>query len=227
MIRFAACALAVLLAAWPACADTVLHLAETATLMVAPDELDATLRAEAVSASAADAQARVNAMIAAAVAQAHQVPAVTVSTGGYTVWRVGPTPQDRTERWQAGQSLQLHSADGAALLKLTSALQQKGFATGELAWRLARETEQKAHADATKQALTRLRGRAEEAAALLGLRFDSFKEVRLDSSAPPPPFPRMMTATVGASPAAAPANAVAGDVPVSATAEADVILLPR
>ena len=118
-------------------------------------------------------------MMADALARARQVPSVTVSTGGYTVWRVGPTPQDRSERWQAGQSLQLKSHDGPALLKLAGALQQKGFATEQLGWRLSREAEEKAHDAATKQALTRLRGRVEAIAALLGLRFDSFKAVRL------------------------------------------------
>ena len=225
MFARTACALVVLLAAVPASAETLLHLAQTATVMVPPDELDATLGAQAVSPSPADAQQRVNAMMADALARARQVSAVTVSTGGYSVWRVGPTPQDHSERWQASQALQLKSHDGPALLKLAGALQQKGFATEQLAWRLSRQAEEKAHDAATKQALTRLRGRVEATAALLGLRFDSFKAVRLGSPSPPP-YPRLMGAAMAA-PAAAPPNAVAEDVPVTATAEADAILLPR
>src|SRR5581483_9381281 len=96
---------AALLAASPACAETLLHLSDSETVTVAPDELAASLRAEASSAKPADAQQRVNAMMADALARARQIAGVTVSTGGYSVWHVGPTPQDRTERWQASQSL--------------------------------------------------------------------------------------------------------------------------
>lgn len=228
MIRPAASALLLLLlvAASPARAETVLHLSATATHMVAPDELDATLRAEAVSANPADAQQRVNALTSEALAAAHQVPGVTVSTGGYTVWRIGPTQQDRSERWQAGQSLTLKSHDGAALLKLVGALQQKGLATGQLNWRLSPETERKAHTEAMEQALSSLRERVDKAAALLGLRFGSYKEVRLDS-AEPRPVPRLMNMATSMSAAAAPPQAESTDIPVSATVEADAILLPR
>jgi len=225
MIRAAACAL-VLFAASPAWAETVLHLAATATRMVAPDELDATLRAEAVSANPADAQQRVNALTSAALASAHQVPGVTVSTGGYTVWRVGPTQQDRSERWQAGQSISLKSHDGAALLKLVGTLQQKGLATGQLDWRLSPEAERKAHTEAMEQALSALRDRVDKAAALLGLRFGSYKEVRLDNTGPRP-VPRLMQMAPAMAAAAAPPQAEATDVPVSATVEADAILLPK
>ncbi len=226
MISRVACALVVLLAASPAGAETVLHLSQTATVMVAPDELDATLRAQAVSGKAADAQQRVNAMMADAIALARKVSSVTISTGGYTVWRVGPTQQDRTERWQASQTLQLKSHDGPALLKLVGTLQQKGLATAQLGWTLSPEAERKAHAEATEQALGQLRSRIDQAAKLLDLRFGSFKEVRLDSSQPRP-VPQLMRASAMAAQAPEPPSAVAEDVPVNATAEADAILLPR
>jgi predicted secreted protein len=221
-----ACLLLVLLAAGPAHAETLLHLTQSATVTVPPDELDATLRAQVVSPRAADAQRQVNAMIADALAQARQVSSVTVATGGYSVWRVGPTPQDHSERWQASQTLQLKSHDGPALLTLTGALQQKGLATEQLAWRLSREAEEKAHDAAMKQALGRLRARVEQAAELLGLRFDSFKSVQLGSPSPPP-YPRLMGAMAMSAAAAPPPSAVAEDVPVTASIEADAVLLPR
>jgi uncharacterized protein len=209
-----------------ACAETLLRLADTETVTVAPDELAASLRSEATSASPADAQQRVNAAMADALAQAHTVADVTVSTGAYSVWHVGPTPQNSSERWQASQSLELTSHDSVALLTLVGALQRKGLAIGELTWRLSRETQRKAHDEATRQALAALLGRAQEAAELLHLRFGSFKEVRLDNTAPVP-IPRFAPAMATmAATAAAPPSAEAADVPVSATADADAILLP-
>jgi predicted secreted protein len=207
--------------------DTILRLAETATVMVTPDELAATLRAEAIAPNAQDAQKRVNEMMRDAVAAAKKVAGVTVSTGGYNVWRIAPTPADRTDRWQAGQSLNLSGRDGEAILKLAGDLQQKGLVEGNLGWRLSRETEQTARKEATKQALSGLRGRADDAAEILGLKFASFKEVRLDNVSPPI-MPRQQTAVLRATMAAAPPPiAEAEDLPVSASAEADVILKPR
>lgn len=214
----------VLLSTAPACARTLLHLAQSATVMVPPDELDASLRAEASSANAAEAQSRVNTMVTEALAQARKVVGVAVSTSGYTVWRVGPTPQDHSEHWQAGQTLELKSHDGKALLQLAGALQQKGLAMQQLEWRLSHQAEQKAHAEATKQAISELRGRIDEAAGLLGLRFESFRNVQLGVPKTPV-FPRMMAAAMPA--AAPPPSAVAQDLAVTATVEADAILVPR
>lgn len=209
----------------PACAETVLHLADTETVSVAPDELAASLRAEATNADPAEAQRQVNAAIADALAHTGKVSGVTVSTGAYSVWHVGPTPQDNTERWQASQSLELKGHDSVALLTLVGLLQHNGLVVGELGWRLSREAERKAHDEATRQAIAALRGRAQDAAGLLDLRFGSFKEVRLDSAAPMP-GPRFVGA-MAAMAAAPPPSAVAADVQVSATADADAVLLPK
>ena len=151
-----------------------------------------------------------------------------VSTGGYFVAHVGPTPQERTEHWQANQTIELTAHDGNALLKLVGELQQKGLAVGELGWRLSDNAAHAARADATKKAIAGLRSRADEAAALLDLRFGSFKEVRLDSPRPPPFAPRvMMMSTASAAASATPPSAEAADVSISAAADADVELLPK
>src|ERR1019366_2824162 len=52
--------------------DTILRLSETATVMVAPDELAAALRAEATAPNAQDAQRRVNEMMRDPVAAAEK-----------------------------------------------------------------------------------------------------------------------------------------------------------
>jgi predicted secreted protein len=209
----------------PALAETLLHLADTETVTVAPDELAASLRVEATNASPADAQQRVNTAMTDALMRARKVAGITAGTGAYTVWHVAPTPQNSADRWQASQSLDLTSHDSVALLTLVGALQHSGLAIGELNWRLSREAQRKTHDEATRRALTALRSKAQDAAGLLDLRFDSFKQVRLDNTAqmPAPRFAGAMAAMA----APAPPNAVAMDVPVSATADADVILVPK
>lgn len=216
----------------PPVIQTVLKLAETATVTIQPDELTASLLAETIAASAAEAQARVNKFIADALARAKTVTVVTASTGRYSVYRVGPNPNDRpgadkNERWQASQSLELKSHDGGALLNLVGELQKSGLAVGGLAWRLSPETARKARAQATRLALAGLRDRADEAAAQIGLAFEEFKEIRLDSDRPGPIGPRMMSAARMSGDASTPPSAVADDVSVSATAEADIVLRSR
>jgi predicted secreted protein len=232
-LRSLACTLALALSALGAAgpdaraAETVLHLSETATLFIAPDELAATLRAEATASRASDAQSQVNAMVKDALAAAAALPDIQAATGGYHVWRVPPTPQDRAEKWQGSQVLMLHARDGAALLTLIGALQQKGLVVGGLQWRLAHATDRQARLNATKQALAALRGRTEEAAEILGLQFNHFRAVRLDGAEPPVPMPRAMMAARPRAAEAVPPVAVAEDIPVTATAQAEAVLLPR
>jgi predicted secreted protein len=206
-----------------AAAETHLHLAESATVMVTPDEIVASLRAEATGGGSADVQKRVNELMRAAMAAANDTAGVTASTGGYGVWR---TQQNGADRWQGSQSLNLTSRDGAALLKLTGVLQQKGLVVGALNWRLAPETERAAHREATLKALAAVRGRVDEAAAALDLRFSQFASVRLDT-APQPVVARMAAMAMPSSMSAAPPVAVAEDAPVTASVEADAILVPR
>ena len=109
-----------------------------------------------------------------------------------------------------------------ALLTLVGTLQQRGLAVADLAW-LAPETARKARADALRQALSRLR-RADEAASILGLRFDSFRDVRLgEVPSAPRPMLRAMAAPMAAN-AAPPPVAEAEEVPIEASVEADVVL---
>ena len=53
--------------------DTILRLSESATVMVVPDELTASMRAETVAPSAPEAQKRVNEMLRDALATAKKI----------------------------------------------------------------------------------------------------------------------------------------------------------
>jgi uncharacterized protein len=222
--RSSALAALLLLAASPfaassAWAETLLHFTESATLSAEPDELVASLHAEAAAQTAQEAQSRVNAMIAAAVAQARGTQGVAIATGGYQVWQSGPPHPV----WQASQVLRLRSHDGTALLALVGALQAKGLGTDQLAWQLSDELARRTRDAATKQALSGLRARAEGAADVIGMRFDSFREIRLDASQPGPVMQRGLMAA-----AAAPAPiAMSENVTVTATVEAAAVLQPR
>lgn len=223
MLRAATLVLGLSLAG-PAAADTLLHLSESARVMVRPDELVAVLRAEAMAPAAAEAQAQVNAAMAGAVALARQSAGVKVTTGAYSVWPRDATRPIGRQDWRASQTLTLRGTDGVALLTLVGTLQQRGLAVAELDWQMSAETARAAHAEATKQALAALRARADEAAGILGLRFDSFRDIRLGVARQQPmPVLRQMAAPMSEV-SAPPPTVEAADVPVEASVEADVVL---
>lgn len=200
--------------------ETTLHLSETAEVSRAPDEVVATLRAEARAASAAAAQEAVNRAVAAAVTRAQAVASVRVSTGGYWTGR-----QEEGRAWQAAQSVTLRGAEAPALLELAATLQSQGLAMQSLTWTLTRDAARTAREEASRQALDALRRRADALAAQLGQAVAGLREVRVDA---PDRAPRPMAAMrASSSSSATPPVAVAEDVVVSATVEAVVVLRPR
>jgi predicted secreted protein len=208
----------------PAQAETLLKLTQEARVMVHPDTLAATLRIEADSPTASDAQARVNAQTAKAIALARKAPHVVATTGAYNVWHA----TQPTARWHAVQTVQLRGTDGPAMLGLVGALQGEGVAVQQLAWRLSPEASRKALSEATAKALKALRARATEAAGLLDLRFVEFREVRLDGNPPTPRAMPMLAMAANARGAAAPPPvAETEDVTVTATVGADAVLAPK
>jgi predicted secreted protein len=198
--------------------ETLLHIAETAEATRAPDEVVATLRAEARAGTAAAAQEAVNRGIAAAVERARAVEGVQVSTGGYWTARV-----DDARAWQASQSLTLRGQAAPALLELAGTLQGQGLAMVSLDWRLTRQTARLAREEASGLALDALRRRATAVAGQLGLELVGLREVRIDVPEGGGPRPMMMAARAGG---AAPV-AVAEDAVVSATVAAVAVLRPR
>jgi uncharacterized protein len=199
-------------------AATILHLSATASVQTMPDELTAELAAEAHESAPAVAQTDVNAMIRRALAAAHAVSAVTTSTGAYSVWYVtDPHPE-----WQARQTLVLTAHDGPALLGLVGQLQAQGLAVSSLGWQLAAKTMEAAQDKAQLMALAQLRGRAEAAAKVLGMRFAGFQEVWLTPAGPTSPIqPMALMAARGVPPSAIPAESA-----VVASVAADVVLDP-
>lgn len=209
-------ALALLIGAGSAGAATILHLSSSATVKVMPDQLDATLAAEAGADTPVQAQAAVNAMVSRALAQAGAVSAVTASTGSYTVWHVG----DPHPGWRAQQTIRLTATDGPALLALVGTLQADGLAVSSLAWSLKEQTDEAAHDKAEAMALIGLKAKAERAAKLLGLHFAGFRTVWLVPPEGPPPRPMaLMAARAMPEP-----SAVSGEASVTATVTAEAKL---
>ncbi|MBV8988446.1 MAG: SIMPL domain-containing protein [Solirubrobacterales bacterium] len=212
--------LAMLAAFSPARAETVLEFSETAGVMVQPDEIAASLHAEATASEPADAQEAVNRTMAKALDTARQVQGVTPATGQYAVWPASAQFSSKAPAWRASQTLDLSAQDGPPLLHLVGALQKQGLVVQQLGWRLSTQAARTAREQALRHALGGLRKRAEEAAGLLALRFVSFRTVRLTPE-PPPVMPLRAAMTAAPEP-----SVEQGPVEVTATVTAEAVLAP-
>lgn len=197
---------------------TLLRLSESAQVTRPPDEVSATLRAEAREATPAAAQAAVNRAMAAALEAARAAPGVTASTGAYGTWR-----QEDPARWVASQALTLRAANPAALLELVGALQSRGLALGGIVHGLSRDALRAARQEASGLALDALRRRADAVAAGLGMRVERLAEVNLEAADLALPRPAMAAMARAAPAPVAPAE----DIVVSASAQAAVVLTPN
>jgi len=216
-----------LLTATPALsAETILHLNQSMTLAVAPDELLAILRVETTAPSAADAQGRVNGVARAAATAAEPVKEVRFASIGYHVGRVSAASSDRSGLWRASQTFRLVSADGAALLTLVGTLQQKGLVVSTMQWRLSPDTDRKARQSAARDVLRTLTERTTDAAEALGLTFSHFRTIQLDTEDPGGPVPRV-AAMARMADAPPPPTAPPDDVIITATAQVEAVLVTR
>src|SRR6266851_8728058 len=209
---------------------TVLHLVERSERMVKHDRLTAELRVEASDADPARLQAEINRRMAAALERAKAVAAVTVTTGDYQVYQKPPSrpaPDRRSAnpppRWQGMQSLLLQSRDAGALLALAGMLQQQGLVLSSLAYELTPEAARAVEDELTKEALARLRQRAERVAGDLGMTVERIRDLQVGNADGTQPVPRgFLNRYREAAPVAEP-----GDATVSVSVSAEVLLAPR
>lgn len=207
---------------------TRLQLSESAEIAVKQDELYAQLAVEARGASAAAVQQAVNRAMAAALERARGASAVTVSTGGYGVWRAYGSSVSSNQAWQAGQSLTLTAKDPEPLLELVGQLQAQGLAVRQLAFRVSRELWRTTREQAIEEAVRGLQGRAQRMAGLLGMEFERFARVDLDGGRDrPQPFAAAPMAARGMSDSAPPPSAEAAEVRIGASVSAEAVLKPR
>ena len=201
-------------------AGTALTLSGTGTVHAAPDQLTATLFAEASAASAAAAQAHVNTLANTAI-EAGKAGNFTTVTENYSA---DHNDGGKAPAWTARQTIRLTGADGAALLTLVGQLQAKGLALSGLDWSLSPDLRESLMRQAEAAALTDVRQRADAAAKVLGLKVASIRSISLSDRGMPRPMPMMMMARA-VSAAVAP-EAPAEQQDVSASASATFVLIP-
>ncbi len=192
--------------------------------MVQRDRLTASLRVEANDADPARLQAEINRRMAAALDRAKAVAAVSVATGGYSVYEE-QAKAGVAARWHGQQSLSLSARDAAPLLALAGALQQEGLVLSSLGYVLTPEAARAVEDELTNEALSRLRDRAARIAGALGMGVERLRDVQVGNADGTAPVPYQIRARAVA--AAPPPVAEPGDAVVSVSISAEVLLAPR
>jgi predicted secreted protein len=203
---------------------TLLHLTEQAQRLVMRDRLHLVMRAEAVDGDAARLQAEINRRMTAAVARA--VAAVTVETGGYSVYQEnGKLLQ--SPQWRGIATLSLTARDPAPLLTLAGSLQQDGLLLSTMAYELTPDAARAVEGELTDEAITRLKQRAEHTATALGLAVERIRNLRIGNAGGVQPVPRMFAENGSPSSSYAAPVAEPGQATVTVSVDADVVLASR
>lgn len=219
------CILAVLavLAAGPAQGAepgvTLLHLSGTGTVREIPDLLVAELSGEADGADPAVAQRQLDQRMREATRLAAGAQGVAWQVAGYAVDRTMPDQKGARPVWTARQTLHLEAVDADTLLGLVGRLQAGGLTVASLEWTLSPGHLADAQEKASDAALRAVKSRASSAAAVLGLKVGTIRDVTLGEIDRPRPMMRMMSAI-------AEPQATRAAAEISETASAEVALVP-
>ena len=151
---------------------TVLNLNETAERKVEQDRLSASLVIDEKGLTAAEAQTNVNKKMDAALKLTKKYPDVKVSTGYYNVWQ-----EANNGVWHGRQSIDLNSGNSKQALELIGLLQKQGLQAQGVNYYLSEEAQKALNDLLTTEALKKIKARAENMAATLGLKVARFAEI--------------------------------------------------
>lgn len=200
----------------------VVGVSASASMNVPNDRLQAWLRAEAESPSAATAAAQVNARITKALVEAKQYPAVKAATAGYSTQQI--TEAGKAARWRVIQNVSLESGDFTAAATLISKLQDDGgLLLSGMGFSLAESSRRAAEDALTQQAVKSWQARAQQASQALGFAGWRTGRVTVQTGDAPRPYPVMRAQAAGYA-AAAPVPLEAGTTEVSVTVIGDALL---
>jgi predicted secreted protein len=224
-----ACAVLLLTMLGTAQAQTVLTLSANGTNTVDPDQIIASLSAQASSQSAAKAQAEVNREMKQALDAAKALAGVTATTGDYSVYQNTPDNASKPV-YQASQNLQLSMAAQAgvpsdAFTGLVGQLQQQGLLLNTLDGNLSDRGTAAAQQGAIDDAIHQIQAQATGIAATLGEHVGKIQSLNVNVNAPGPVLraaPMMMMAKAEAPPP----QAAPGKVTIQANVNATIALTP-
>jgi uncharacterized protein YggE len=210
----------------PAAAQTVLSLSAIGNDTVSPDQMVASLTAQASAGQAREAAALLNAAMAKALAAARATAGVTAVTSDYSEQNV-TDETGKTTGYQASETLSLTmaapgGAPPAVFTALAGRLQQQGLLLNDLDGSLSSQGQAAAQAAAITDAIRQVKATAAAVAATLGDQVGAIKTLDVNDETPGPIMPGRMMAMAATAP---PPQAAPGPITASATVTAQIVLV--
>lgn len=206
----------------------VLLLNSSATVEVAQDWMTLVFSANREGVNASLVQAQLKEAADAALAQARRVARpgqIEVQTGNFSI-RPRYSAKGELNGWQGTAELVVEGRDMAGMAALSGSVQTMSIA--RVGYSLARETQQKAAEEVTRQAIAKFRAQASDYARQFGFNDYTLLEVQVGAEDGNGPSPRMMAMAVAprlkAMDEAAPLPVEAGKSAVTATVSGSVQL---
>lgn len=204
--------------------QTTLNLSATGEAELTPDQITATLTAQAASSNPVTAQNSVNAAMQDALALAKAVPGVTATTANYSVSQSQADNGDGPTIFNASEDLNLvepapGGMPGTAFAALLAKLQTRRLLLENFDGNLSQAASRRAMQSAIADAMGQIAAQAKDVADALGESVRRTTMVNLNDSppAPVPMLPRQAMVAMAA-PVAAP-SAITTQANVTATVE--------
>lgn len=163
-----------------------LNLSLTEQRQVDQDTLNASLQYVAQGRDRRELQNEVNRAMAEALELLRDNAGIEFNTGFYQVHIVQAGRPGRADVenpvYRAQQNIELRSKDSNLMLDVTGSLQEMGLVLNGLHYSLSREAHAQVEGELLQAALTKLQGRAEDAATALGKGTAELVEVSMDAS---------------------------------------------
>lgn len=196
--------------------ENVVNLGASATIEVPRDWMTVVFSTTREGPEAAAVQNQLKQALETALAEARRIAKpgdVEVRGGGFSL-HPRYSPKGGTNGWTGSTELIVEGRDMAAIAQLTGRIQTLTIA--RLDYGLSRAALEKVEADATRDAVTRFRAKADQTARLFGFTGYLLREVHVGGSEPPPGMPVAMKArSAMAEDAALPVEAGKAGVTVS------------
>jgi len=229
----AAAALAVLFASFAALSHAqqlntpitqpVINVTASATSALPNDRMHAWLRVEVDNADPVAAANDVNTRMGKALARAKAVKGVDASTTAYSSYQV--SQRNQPVKWRVSQTLQLESADFAALSSLVSKIQgEDGLVLSGMSFSVSIAARRAAEDALTQQAIKAWQARAQNAAQGFGVSSWRPGHVTIQTTDAVRPQPMMRMAAADAVAQSAPVATEAGTSDISVTVSGEAIL---
>ncbi|MFK7974381.1 MAG: SIMPL domain-containing protein [Rickettsiaceae bacterium] len=167
----------------------ILNISSTEFAEIEEDQLVANLRFETEGKNSTVVQSKVNSVMTEALASIKKNRNLNVYTGQYSVYKYSPNNKEKEitkDVWHANQSVIISGTVVDDIKKITSNLQEKGFAVNSYNYSLSTDKREKTRDSLMEQAIAKLVQKAQRVANSLGKKEIQIVNLNINTDADAP-----------------------------------------